>query len=89
MKKSVYVVYEVYTDDFMNLNDEKEKIKYIKTLESERDMIVCLENEKNFQIQDNNGWSCSNKITDEYCAYTFYYCDEEQYKIIGKEVELV
>lgn len=88
-KKYIYVIYEVYTDDFMNLNDEKERIKYIKTLESEQEMIAYLESEKHFQCDENEGWTSVNKITDEYCEYVMYYCDEEQYRIIGKEVELV
>lgn len=90
--KYVYVVYEYYTRDFMNLNDITKSAKYLATLETEHDMITYIDNEVKFQCsnndEDDTNWTFKRVINNDTYAMMIYYGSELQYKIIGKEVVL-
>lgn len=84
----VYVVYEYYTRDFMNLNDITKSAKYLATLETEHDMITYIDNEVKFQCNNDDDWTFKKVINNETYMVMIYYGSELQYKIIGKEVVL-
>lgn len=86
--KYVYVVYEYYTRDFMNLNDITKSAKYLATLETEHDMITYIDNEVKFQCNNDDDWTFKKVINNETYMVMIYYGSELQYKIIGKEVVL-
>lgn len=86
--KYVYVVYEYYTRDFMNLNDITKSAKYLATLETEHDMITYIDNEVKFQCNDDNDWTFKRVVNNETYIVMIYFDNELQYKIIGKEVVL-
>ena len=84
----VYVVYEYYTRDFMNLNDITKSAKYLATLETEHDMITYIDNEVKFQCNNDDDWTFKKVINNETYIVMIYFGNELQYKIIGKEVAL-
>lgn len=89
MKKYVYVVYEVYTKDCMEINNLTKEIQYLATYETEHEMISCVESELITQCEDNEGWSFRRVVDNKHYRGIVFLNGEEQYRIIGKEVELV
>ncbi len=86
--ESIYVIYEVDSDNYKNLNGLLIDKKYLTTYTKEQDMISRIESEMRFQCLGNEGWSFKRVVDKDSYTMIIYYGSEEQYRMIGKEIRL-
>ena len=84
----IYAVYEVYSKESMDINGFVSDIEYLRTFEKENNMISYIHCELESQCFEDDNWTYQEKVKGQYYIGTIYFCGEEQYKIIGKEISL-
>lgn len=85
-----YVLIELYTDDFMQLNDYRKDYNIIGVYEIEGVALQKFHNEIDFQINDDKEWSCEDskylKENGIIGASDLFFNGEYQYSIVLEEV---